>query len=92
MRLGCLIAELIHHQIKEISEHQVDDRPAAGHGRAHGDAHEAGFGDRRVDDAVGAEFLDQTGQNLERRARLGDILADDEKLSDRAASLRRWPR
>jgi hypothetical protein len=49
-----------------------------GHRRAHGDAHEAGLGNRRVDDAVRAEFLDKARKNLEGRASLGDVLAEDE--------------
>src|SRR5204863_9771144 len=36
---------------------------------------EAGFRNRRVDDAVLAELVDQTFQDLERRAGLGDVLA-----------------
>ena len=59
--LGRLIAELVHDQKQEVAEHQVHHRAASGHGGPDGDAHETGFGDRRVDDARGAEFLDQTG-------------------------------
>ena len=50
----------------------------AGHRGADGDAHETGLGDRRVDDPAGSELLDQARQDLERRARLGDVLADHE--------------
>ena len=39
---------------------------------------DAGFGDRRIDHALCAEFFDQARKHFERRARLGDIFADDE--------------
>ena len=37
-----------------------------------------GFGDRRVDDALLAELLDEAGEHLEGGARLGDVLAEDD--------------
>ena len=55
----------------------------------------AGLGDRRVDDALGAEFLHQPDKHFERRARLGDVFADDEhrgsrRISSASASLIAW--
>ncbi len=78
MRLGGLVAELIHHQKDEIAEHQIDDGPGAGHRGAHGQSHEAGFGNGRVDDTFGTEFLDEAREHLEGRAGLGHILAHQE--------------
>ena len=63
---------------QEVAEHDVDDRPHARHRGADAEAGEAGFRDRRVDDALRAELLDEAREHLERRAGLGDILADDE--------------
>ena len=61
----------------KIAEHDVDDRTHAGHRRADADAGDAGFRDRRIDHPLGAEFFHQPGQHFERRARFGDIFADD---------------
>ena len=77
MRLGRLIAELVHDQEDEIAEHQVHDGARAGHGGPHGEAHEARLRDRRVEHPVGAKFLDQARENLEGRAGLGHVLAED---------------
>ena len=54
-----------------------------GHRGADAEAGEPGFGDRRVDDAVLAELVDEARQHLERRARLGDVLAhqDDARIA-----------
>ena len=76
--LGRLVHHLVHGQRREIAEHDVDDRTHAGHRRADADAGEARFGDRRIEHALGAEFLDQPGEHLERRARFGDVFAHDE--------------
>ena len=78
VRLGGLVDELVHHQRQEVAEHDVDDRPHAGHGGAHTQAGDAGLRDRRVDHSIGAELVDQAGQHLERRSRLGHVLADHE--------------
>ena len=77
VNLRGLVDHLIHGQRNKIAEHDVDHRPHAGHRRADADTGNAGFRNRRVDDALGAELFHQPGQNFERRARLGDIFADD---------------
>ncbi len=78
VNLRRLIDHLVHRQRNEVAEHDVDDRPHAGHRRADTDTGDPRFGNRRVDHALGAEFFYQSRQNFERRARLGDIFADDE--------------
>ena len=78
VNLRRLIDHLVHRQRDEVAEHDVDDRPHAGHRRADADAGDARFGNRRVDHALRAEFFHQPGKNFERRARFGDIFADDE--------------
>ena len=77
MRFGRLIAELIHHQIQKIPEHQINNRPRSSHRGTHSDAHKAGLGNWRIDDTAGAELFNQAGQHLERCARLGDVLAEN---------------
>jgi hypothetical protein len=68
---------------REIAEHDVDNRPHPGHRRADAKSTEARFGDRRVDDAVFAELVDQAGEYLEGGARFGDIFAhqDDARIA-----------
>ena len=64
VNLRRLIDQLVHRQGDKIAEHDVDDRTHAGHRRADTDTGDAGFGDRRVDDAFGAEFFDQAPTTL----------------------------
>ena len=75
---GGLIHHLVHGEADEIAEHDVDHRTHAGHRGAHGDAGESGFGNRRVEHALGAEFFHQAGENFERSARFGDVFAHNE--------------
>ena len=48
LNLGDLIDDLAHGIEHEIGEHEVDDRPGAGHGRAATQADESALADRRV--------------------------------------------
>ena len=83
MDLRGLVDHLVHDDRQEVAEHDVDDRPHAGHRGADAEAGEAGFRDRRVDDAVLAELVDEAGQHLEGRARFGHVLAhqDDRRIA-----------
>jgi hypothetical protein len=76
MDLRRLVDHLIHHQCQEVAEHDVHDGAHAGHRRADGQPGEPRLGNRRVDDALGAELLDKPLDHLEGRARFGDILAE----------------
>src|SRR5439155_15114545 len=78
VRLGGLIDHLIHRQRDEVAEHHVDDRTHARHRGADADAGVARLGDRRVDDPLGAELLDEPREGLERVAGLGHVFADEE--------------
>ena len=62
----------------EIGELQLDHRPLAHPGRADGRADEALLGDRRVDDALLAELLEQPLRDAERPAEMADVLAEQE--------------
>ena len=78
MDLGRLVHHLVHDQADEVAEHDVDDRPKPGHGRAHSKARKSRFRDGRIDHAIGAEFRGKTGEHLERGARFGDIFSQQE--------------
>ena len=78
MDLGGLVDHLVHDDRQEVAEHDVDDRPHAGHRRADADAAEPGLRNRRIDDAVLAEFVDQPHQHLERRPRFRDVFAHED--------------
>src|SRR5207245_3173681 len=58
--------------------HTADARSWARHRGDGADAGVAGLGDRRVDDPLGAELLDEPREGLERVAGLGHVLADEE--------------
>ena len=74
---GGLVHHLIHGQGQEVAEHDVDHRAQARHGRADANSSKAGFRNRRVDHALGAEFFHQSGEHFERRPGFGHILAED---------------
>ena len=78
MNFGGLVDHLVHDERDEIAEHDVDDRAHAGHRRADAEAGETGFGNGRVDHAVGAELGGKAGEDFERRAGFGDVLAHQE--------------
>ena len=77
MCFGGLVDHLVHGERQEIAEHDVDDRAQARHRGADANAGEAGFGNRSVEHALGAEFFHQPGKHLERRSRFGDVFAED---------------
>ena len=58
--------------------HDLDDRPQAGHGGAHGQAHEALLGNGCADAASGPEALDDTGGELVHATGDIDVFANDE--------------
>ena len=63
---------------REVERHELDDRLQPAHRRAGAEPGEAVFGNRRVDDACWAEFLEQPLRDLVRPLILGDLLAHDE--------------
>ncbi len=73
-----LIGDFVHTLAQEVHEHDVDDRAKPGGRRTDAEADDALFGNRRVDDAVAAEFLEQTAVIAIHAARLADVFARDE--------------
>ena len=73
--LGGLIADLVRRHQREVEIHQLHHRPQAPHRRAAGRAADAGFADRRVEDAMATERLEQALRHLERAAIVGHVLA-----------------
>ena len=51
--------------------------PQARHGGADADAGKSGFGNRRIDHALGAEFFHQTGEHFEWRPGFGHVFAEN---------------
>ncbi len=62
----------------EVESHELDDRPQAAHRGAGADSGEAIFGDRRVDHALRAEFVEQALGHLVGALIFGDFLAHHE--------------
>ena len=62
----------------EVGELELDDRALAHPGRAEGGADESLLGDRRVDDALVAELLEEPLRDAERAAEVADVLAEQE--------------
>jgi hypothetical protein len=58
-RLGGGIDDLVDRLHGEVEGHELDDRAQAGHSAHRRHAGKAMLGDRRVDHALGAEFLQQ---------------------------------
>ena len=56
-----MIDELVDGAQGEIRETHLDHGPGARHGGAYGGAHDGGLGYGRVDDALGAEQIRETG-------------------------------
>ena len=80
-RLGGGIDELVHRLHGEVPGHELDDRPQARHRRADAEAGEAVLGDRRVDDAARAEFLQQALAHLVGALIFRDLLAHQEHVA-----------
>ena len=76
--LGGGVDDLVEREQREVPRHELDDRAQADHRRADADAGEAELGDRRVDDAHLAEFLEQALGDLVRALVDADFLAHEE--------------
>ena len=87
-RLGRGIDELIHRLHGEVERHELDDRLEPGERRADAEPGHGVLGDRGVDHARSAEFLQQTLGDLVGALILGDLLADDEDVLVAAHFLR----
>jgi hypothetical protein len=78
MDLGRLIDDLLHCQRHEVGELQLEHRLHAGNGRADGRTRNAELADRRVDDALRAETMDEVARHTECAAVDADVLAEQE--------------
>ena len=72
------IEHLVEREHGEVPRHELDDRTQADHRRADAHAGESELGDRRVDDAHLAEFLEQSLRYLVRALVDGDFLSHEE--------------
>ena len=78
VRLGDHVADLVEGAADEVHELKFGDRAHAGERRAESRAHDGGFGDGRVDDALGAEAVDESVGDFERAAVDADVFAEAE--------------
>ncbi len=74
----CVVEDLIQRQQAEVHGHDLDYRTHAAQGRADAGADEAGFGQRGVADALGAELLQQAHAHREAATVAADVLAHEE--------------
>jgi hypothetical protein len=80
VELGHLAHDLVEGGVDEPVELDLDDRAVAAHREAHGGAHDARLGQRRVDHALSAELVLESVGDAEHAAELADVLAHDEHL------------
>src|SRR3954463_3819330 len=73
VRLRHHIDDLVEGTADEVHELELGDRAHAGERRAIGRAHNGRFGDGRVDDALGAEVVDESVGYFERAAVNADV-------------------
>src|SRR5215472_6921977 len=74
VNLGSLVYDLVHRQPNEITKHNVDDGAHSGHSRSNPQTADAGLRDRRIYDALGTEFFNQSREYFKWRSGFGDIL------------------
>ena len=79
-RLGRGVDDLVDRLHGEIEGHEFDDRLQAGHRRTDADAGKAMLGDRRIDHAPGAEFLQQALADLVGALIFRDLFAHQEHV------------
>ena len=79
-RLGRRIDDLVDRLHGEVEGHEFDDRLQAGERRADAETGKAMLGDRRVDHALRAEFLQQPLRDLVGALIFGDLLAHHEHV------------
>ena len=70
-----LVDDLIEGRIDEVAELDLRHRPQPVHRHSDRGADDARLGQRRVDDAVGAELLDESQRGAEDAAELAHVLA-----------------
>src|ERR1700722_16038124 len=78
MRFCDHVADLVEGAANEIHELEFGDGAHAGERRSEGRAHDGGLGDGRVDDALGAETVDETIRDFKSSAVNADVFAEAE--------------
>src|SRR2546426_11221528 len=71
-----VVHDLVVGDEREVDGHHLDDRAQTEHGRTDRRANNDLLGDRRVDDALGSELVEQTLGHAVGAAELADVLAD----------------
>ena len=72
------VHDLVEREEREIPRHELDDRTEPDHRRADANAGEAELGDRRVNNAHRAKFVEQSLRNLVSAVVLRDFLTHEE--------------
>ncbi len=75
-RLGHFVGDKVPAHRQEIGEHDLGDRPHAGHRRTHRRAEDRFLRNRRIDHPLRAELFQQAHGRLEDAAGGGNVLAD----------------
>ncbi len=91
-RLGGGVDDLVHRLHGEVEGHELDDRPQPVHRGADRHAGEAVLGDRRVDDPLRAELVEQALADLVRRPGTARLPRRAGRRGRRHASRRPWRR
>ena len=73
-----MLRDLVEGAADEVHELELGDGAHAGERRSEGRAHDGGLGDGRVDDALGAEAVDETISDFESAAVDADVFAEAE--------------
>ncbi|MGY4504782.1 hypothetical protein ACVWYH_008739 [Bradyrhizobium sp. GM24.11] len=79
-RLGGGVDDLVDRLHGEVEGHELDDRLQPGHRGTNADTGKAVLGDRRVDHAPGAKFLEQSLRDLVGALIFGDLLTHHEDV------------
>src|SRR6202140_5020284 len=82
------VADLVEGAADEVHELKFGDGAHAGERRSEGRAHDGGLGNRGVDDALGAEAVDETVGDFEGAAVDADVFAEAE---DRRVAVHFFP-
>src|SRR5205085_11154518 len=78
--VGSVVHHLIERDQRKTESHELDDRPQSDHGRAHSQPGKSIFADRRVDDSLRPETLEQSLAYFVSAVVFGDFLAHQENI------------
>ena len=80
-RFRRVVHDLIERAHDEVGELEFDDRTQPFDRRGAGGADEAALRNRRIDDALGSEFVEKAARDLERSAEHRDVLAEQDDVA-----------